>query len=475
MKKKFLYIAAVALSLGVTGCEKFGEFGDTNKDPGAVTEPVASSILANGLNAARGNAYSMVPGYYAQYFAETQYPQPSVYTNNFGAFAGTYAGSLYDFEFLQTLSSATNNQKQVAIIIQQQIIQILTDQMGDIPYSEAMKGIEFTSPKYDTQEEIYKGMLSKVSAAVAALDNSPIAGDVIYNGNVAKWKKLGNSIRVLMAVQLSKRYPNASDYAATQYKAAVEASAGGTIEVNADNWQVTPPAGYSNPYWSQYATRRDNGVSDTYVNLLLGMNDDRLKAHTGKANDANVGSTKGVPYGIPRADIVVWTDANPDWATIVRGDLREQQDPHFIITAGQILLARAEAAQLGWDATPAATFYARGVEQSFLQWGRTSAEATTYLAQASVALGTDNVRKIATQRYIAHFPDGMQGWNIWRKTGFPVLTPAIDDQSSGKKGIPHRYLYAVAETTSNPEGLKGAVDRFPDKKDDMWHKVWWAQ
>lgn len=475
MKKKFLYIAAVALSVGFTGCDKFGEFGDTNVNPGAVNDPIPTSLLANGLNAARGNAYSMAQGYYAQYFSETQYPQTSVYAPATSAFAGTYAGSLYDFEFLKTLPASTNNQIQVGTIIQQQIIQILTDQMGDIPYSEAMKGVEFTSPKYDTQEEIYKGMLSKISAAVAAIDNSPIPGDIIYNGNAAKWKKLGNSIRVMMAVQLSKRYPGASDYAATQYKAAVDPAAGGVIELNADNWTMTPPAGYSNPYWSQYATRRDNGVSNTYVNLLVGLNDDRLKAHTGKANNPNEHSTKGVPYGIPRADIVIWTDNNPDWATIIRGDLREQQDPHFILTAGQILLARAEAAQLGWDATPAATFYARGIEQSFLQWGRTSAEATTYLAQASVALGTDNIRKIATQRYIAHFPDGQQGWNIWRKTGFPVLTPAIDDQSAGKQGIPHRFLYATTEPTSNPDGFNGAVNRFPDKKDSMWHKVWWAQ
>ncbi|MEE1884388.1 SusD/RagB family nutrient-binding outer membrane lipoprotein [Pedobacter flavus] len=475
MKKKFLYIAAVSLVLGASGCDKFGEFGDTNVNPDAINTPVPASLLAGGLNSARGYAYQITPGYYAQYFSETQYPSASVYADARAGFAGTYSGALYDFQNIQTLSTSTNNQKQVATIAQQYIIWNLTDVLGDMPYSEAMKGVDFTSPKYDTQEEIYKGMLAKLTAAAAAFDNSQIIGDIMYNGSAAKWRKLNNSLRMLMSLQLSKKYPGASDYAATQFKAAL-ADAGGSIEVNADNWQVTPPDNYNNPYWSQYDGRRDNAVSDTYVNMMLSLNDDRLKAHAGNAANPNSNqtSTKGVPYGRDRAFVTNWTDLNPDWAYIIRGDLREQRDVHFLLTAGQILLARAEAAQLGWTTESATSLYARGIEQSFLQWGRTSAEATAYVAQASVALGTDNVRKIATQRYFAHFPDGLRAWNIWRKTGFPVLTPA-QDYLSATRVIPQRYMYETAESTSNPAGLKGAVDRFPDKKDSQLHKVWWAQ
>ncbi len=474
MKKKFLYIASAVLILSTSGCEKFGEFGDTNVDPDAVGTPVPSSLLANVLNNARGYAYQMGPGYYAQYFSETQYPEASLYVERRYAFAGVFSGPLYDVENILSLPNSTNNQKAIATVAQQYMIWNMTDNVGDLPYSEAMKGVEFTSPKYDTQEDIYKGILAKLTAAAGMFDGSGTAGDILLNGNVSRWRKLNNSLRMMISLQLSKRYPGSTEYAATQFKAAL-ADAGGSIEVNADNWQVAPPVGYSNAYFAEYLTRRDNAVSDTYVNLLLSLNDDRLKAHSGDSPTAGSTGTsvKGVPYGRERAYVVQWTEDNPGWATIIRGDLRKQQDVQFMLTAGQSLLARAEAASLNWTTEVAATMYARGIEQSFLQWGRTSAEATAYLAQADVALGVDNAKKIATQRYIAFFPDGLQGWNIWRKTGYPALVRA-QDAGAGIQ-IPQRYMYVDAERTSNPEGLAGAVDRFPDKTDRQSHKVWWAQ
>ena len=109
---------------------------------------------------------------------------------------------------------------------------------------------------------------------------------------------------------------------------------------------------------------------------------------------------------------------------------------------------------------------------SFTQWGL-AAPSSAYLNGTDVALGTDNVKKIATQQWIASYPDGHMGWNVWRKTGFPVLTPAPDAVNSSKQ-IVRRFTYAAAEYTNNPELVKEAVDRLPggDKQDS---KVWWDQ
>ena len=74
MKKKFLYVLSTLLFIGVAGCNKIEDFGDTNINPNAVNDPIPGSLLANAMNAARGVSYQAGPGYYAQYFSETQYP-----------------------------------------------------------------------------------------------------------------------------------------------------------------------------------------------------------------------------------------------------------------------------------------------------------------------------------------------------------------------------------------------------------------
>ena len=143
-----------------------------------------------------------------------------------------------------------------------------------------------------------------------------------------------------------------------------------------------------------------------------------------------------------------------------------------MITAAQIALARAEAANLGWTTESVSDVYKQGITLSFTQWDL-PAPSVGYLNSADIALGTDNVKKIATQQWIASYPDGHMGWNVWRKTGFPVLTPAPDAVNTSKQ-IVRRFTYAASEYTNNPELVKEAVDRLPggDKQDS---KVWWDQ
>ena len=110
------------------------------------------------------------------------------------------------------------------------------------------------------------------------------------------------------------------------------------------------------------------------------------------------------------------------------------------------------------------------------QWG-VAAPSNSYLNQANVVLGAvgaaSNVKNISTQRYIASFPDGLQAWNIWRKTGFPVLTPAPAATNTTKQ-IVRRYTYVSAEYTSNKVNVTAAVARIPGG-DTQDSKVWWDQ
>lgn len=474
----------------VTGCEKLKDFGDTNQNPNGAAVPSVAALLTNVQATFLGNlAASTRGGLYAQYFSETQYTDVSLYSIpqlSFNVeYAGTnpdasgYAGaSLMD---LQTIINAnvSNNQTQVARILQQYIFWTITDRWGDIPYSEALKGN--TTPKYDTQEEVYKGILATLADAVSKMDNtSPITGDIVYNGSVAAWKKAANSIRMLASLQLSKRFPGPNDYAATQFKAALN-DPGGYIDENSENMVLRYPGGnFRNPWFNLYNGRKDFAQSKTMTDLTSSLGDPRQQVFGGRSEDPASpdymqSSNVGVPYGLTRARTEAFTNANNGWARILRSDFRMENSPLVIISAADVTLARAEAADYGWTNENLANVYRQGIELSFQQWGLSAASAS-YLGQSSVALsagaGTGaNLRQIATQRYLAAYPNGLQAWNIWRKTGYPVLTPAPDATNSSKQ-IPRRYTYGQTEYGTNKAATDEAAGRLQGG-DTQDARVWW--
>lgn len=480
MKKKYVYVVSLIILTGLYSCKKLEDFGNTNIDPSSITQPVLSALLTN-VEAGIGAFPTQTrPGLYGQYFSETQYTEVSLYSLPQLPFDAMYSGPLNDLQIIIN-KNESNNMTMVAKILQQYIFWTITDRWGDIPYSEALKAVEIPNPKYDKQEDIYKGMIATLTTAVAGFDGtSSIKGDIIYAGDVASWKRAANSLRMLMALQLSKRYPAANDYASTQFNAALNDPAG-YISTNAQNLIIKYPGGnFKSPWWRLYDGRKDYAESKTMTDLMSSLGDNRQNAFGGKTQDqsspdAELTSNIGMPYGVKRETAEAFTSANTDWARILRGDLRKETSSVVMISAAEIALARAEARNYGWTNDDLNIVYQSGITLSFEQWGETMPAG--YITQASVALAAagdpTNLQKIATQRYIASYPDGLQAWNIWRKTGFPVLVPA-PDATSNPKVIPRRYTYASSEYSTNKKSVEDAVALLPggDKQDS---KIWWDQ
>lgn len=465
------------ISLGA--CDKIKDFGDTNVNPAATTTPIIGALLTNVEAGIGGYAAQTRGGLYAQLFSETQYTDASLYSLPQLEFSGEYSGSLYDLQNIIS-TNQSNNMSQIARILKAYIFWTITDRWGDVPYSEALKGNP--TPKYDSQESIYKGIIAELTSAVASFDaTSAVTGDIIFSGNTAKWKKLANSLRMLMSLRLSKQYPGASDYAATQFKAAL-ADANGSISTNADNFTIVYPGGaaFRNPWYNAYDGRKDFAESKTMTDLLASISDNRATVFGGATEDRtaanwNAPSTIGFPYGVKRATAEAFSAANPTWARILRGDYREQTDPLVVVGAADVLLARAEAADRGWTTENLVTTYQMGVNASFEQWGL-AAPAASYFTNANVALtaaaGTGaNLKPIATQQWIAYYPNGLQAWSNWRRTGFPVLTPAPDAVNTTKQ-IPRRYTYGTGEYGTNPESVKAAAGTIQGG-DTQDGRVWW--
>jgi len=341
----------------------------------------------------------------------------------------------------------------------------MTDRWGDIPYSEALKGKDNFTPKYDKQQDIYNSLFALLDEANAAIVTGNIKNDIVYNGDVAKWKKLGNTIHLLMALRLSK--VDAVKGAAEFNKAITN----GIMTANTDNLAYPHLAEQPNEnFWYNQFTRLGRNwyaVSKPLVDYMKPLNDPRLPVF---ANKNTAGEYVGLDYGLPGSTTVVINNFS-----LLGSGIRLQNSPVSLVTYAQALFARAEAAKLGWitggDAA-AKTNYDLGVQQSIRQWAGPDADITTYLAKPGVLYEPVNaIRQIATQRWVHLFLNGYEAWAEWRRTGFPVLVAAPG--ANGDK-IPRREGYPVQDRANNATNYNAAVSAFPyGGTDDLNARVWW--
>ncbi len=521
--KSFLIVATGSMFLLGTGCQKLEDFGDTNTNPLGANEPVTSALLTNaqvGLAGLAGGT-GIRGGLFVQYFSETQYTDASLYAEPKIDFGGQYSGHLQDLYVIikknndpltknANLVSGTNeNQIAVAKILMTYSIWTITDRWGDVPYNKAFQGIANLTPSYDTQRVIYKRMLTDLKEAIALFDNGGadknlVKGDLFYGKagpltQQAKWKKLANTLRMLISMRLSKVTPDAQLNAQNEFAAAA-ADPAGFISSNADNLTLKYPGGfYQHPWYTVYDGRSDYGYSKTLADLLGNMGDNRRLAYGG--------SGASFPYGLKREDA---TTLPTSYAKVLAPAYQAQDASLVVVSAASSLLAIAEGIERGWI-TSAGTFtsakaaYDAAITESYAQWGQSGAAAviagsanytsgtgggtnlganafSSVVGQSAVT--TNGLERIFLQRYIALYPDGTQAWAEWRRScapgtpvtlsglaGMPTLAATTYATNSGQ-GIPRRYVYGANEISTNPVSLAEAVARLP--LGDVAHeRVWW--
>ena len=145
-----------------------------------------------------------------------------------------------------------------------------------------------------------------------------------------------------------------------------------------------------------------------------------------------------------------------------------------LMTYSEVLFIKAEAAARGWAAGGSAqSFYNAGIAASFEQFGvpNAAAAATTYLAQPSVA--TASLENIALQKWIALFGQGTEGWAEGRRTGVPVLTPAVQARTAAKN-VARRLAYPSSEQSLNNASLQAAIANQGGVQNTTINgRVWW--
>ena len=378
-----------------------------------------------------------------------------------------------------------------------------TDCFGPIVYSNAGKGS--LAPTPDKQQDVYKYMLQDLEKSVAVLNKSTSnimpKYDLLYEGNPTKWVKLANSLMLRMAVRM--RF--ADEALAKEYVAkALDLQNGGVIETKADEAKLGSTSKFPllNPFIAtiDYKESRMGATAWAY---LLGYNDPRLEKYYTKGNWYEEGyfciapgNTEGKQEGANTAEFA----SCPKF---------EGTDPIYWFRASETYFLKAEAALTNLMSGDAQAFYESGVKMSMDEWG-VAAQADAYLAQddakpkrismydygygrysSDISNGNvspkwktggtqaENLQQIITQKYLALYPNGVEAWTEYRRTGYPYLMKLCDPTFPNKIGAdaksraPERFSFAADEYKGNEEGMK-EIETLLGGPDKGGTKLWWV-
>ena len=296
-------------------------------------------------------------------------------------------------------------------------------------------------------------------------------GELIYNGNVQKWKKLANSLKLRIGIRMADADPAKS-------KQVVEAAVqGGVILSNADNalfpYLATIPDQFPFNEASGAGTPNDYVMSETLVKYMQSTADPRLPVYARPAKADN--SYKGKPYGLGsfQNDFIVYSYPG---TKVYAPDF-----PGIIMTAAEVEFALAEAAARGYNVGGAAAdHYTKGIQASMKFWGIPDAAANAYLAQ--VPFKADEWKNcIGTQKWLALYMQGLQAW--FERVRLNFQQPGTDGSGTALfvapaqsldptvKMVPFRLTYPITEGNINRNNYEAAAQAIGGDKKGT--KLWW--
>jgi len=473
MKKLALFLIIL---IGVTvSCTK--DFEDYNTDTKRATEVPGNFVFANAIKAlgdqeASTNVNLNVWKLFAQYWTETTYTDESNYdivNRNIASllFRTYYRDILSDLKEARRLiesevvageaaTVAKENRLHIITIVENYCYHSLVDMFGDIPYSEALD-IDNISPKYDDAFEVYKSLLTSTKTATDALNaahGSFDEGDLYLHGDVAMWKKFGNTFIVRMAINLA-------DVDNALAKSYIEGAYAGGFEFGEDVHLAYPGGTNSNPLFQDLVQsgRNDFVPANTIVDIMNNLNDPRRDDYFEINGDAYTGGLYG--YSNPFSQF-----------SHIADEIQEETYPMVIMDYTELAFYLAEAAARGYSVGGSAEdHYKNGIKSSILHWGGTEQDFNDYYAQAAVTYAAGSWKeKIGTQAWLAYYVRGFVGYTSWRRLDFPTLNiPEAPETPDGQ--VPKRFTYPINEQTLNAANYTAAAAAIGG--DEMNTKLFW--
>ena len=478
MKKfKNIFIFMLGLIILPTACTK--DFEEINIDPNNPTDAPSINIMTNVIRYHTQNWYDPwgdmnEPSCYANHLGKIQYIDEAAYRFREGVVNNLWYYTYVNVNDLQIVINKESgeggnpNYQAMAMTLRAYILHLATDRWKAIPYSEAGQGSGgITNPAYDEQESIYLDLLDQLKQANALFNPAATyaigSNDVLYGGNVMKWKRLANSLRMRLATRMSNVSPGVA-------KTHIEEILGdpGTYPImtaNADNaylvWQTSSP--YQEPWFADKLGRDDHGMCITFIDILKDFNDPRLAVFAKPATFD--GEYRGVISGAMPGSFTL------SHISRIGSIFRDEADGFTpIMRAAEVHFMIAEAAFRGWNTggLSAQQAYENGITTSFEEYDLGA--PGEYLSGAGVAWNND-VNQIHLQKWICLFKNGNEAWAENRRTDVPQLGHAPYSPYTGHNRPPFRYPYPVDELNLNSANiephLSGIIDQF-------WgQKMWW--
>lgn len=364
------------------------------------------------------------------------------------------------------------------------LFQHITDHYGDIPYFEAALAQEETvsHPAYDPQEAIYTDMMEQLAQAAADLQDSPDRGslgssDLLYGGDVEKWRRFANSLRLRYALRV--RFANES--LAQQHISNVIDEP--LIEDNSQNaYIMTLPDGTTHNsnrhpmFNSNISPLNPFACTHTMVYNMreatspdLDMDDPRLPiwclpAQTDGEYRGNV---------INRRDGCRGFHTNDNISHLNDRLLRADQ-PINVMTHSEVEFNKAESYLAGLVSGDAQEAYEAGLRSALEFYEVDEADISAFLASSAGTLSGDDedqLRQISTQRWLSLYGQTAEGYSEWRRTGYPIIYTYPSDDGHTNRQVPRRNSYPTSEYDRNNANLQEAIDRLGE--DSITNRIWW--
>ncbi|PSL43053.1 SusD-like starch-binding protein associating with outer membrane [Chitinophaga niastensis] len=481
------YCITFAMILLVTSCTK--QFDEINQDPNNPKSTDPGFLLVSAEKKAMDNIWNewnngRTGMHYAQYWSATTYSNESRYQireNQNNTFWNImYAGTLKDLNEIIKINGEktfdySTNQVAIAEILKIWTFHMLTDVYEDIPYKSALGGLDKPNSEYDKAAAIYPDLLKTLGDQVAKLDpgkaSFPSKTDIIYSGNVTKWKRFANSLRLRIAMRMSD-VPALKTLVGQTINDAVTA---GVFTSNADNaifrYVDAPPN--NNTLNESYKSRTDFCMCKTLVDYMQTVQDPRLPIYAAPAKDN--GKYIGKPYGLNQQN----GETIPNSAISLPGSaILDAKAPGVYMDYAEVEFILAEAVERGIISGSAEDHYKKGIRASMEDRGVPANTIDPYMAAVPYNGGNwKNV--IGTQKWIAMYMQGLEGWferlrlDFRKPNGEELFVAPVDGSLDRDVTlVPTRMTYPVDEQQLNKSNYDKAVQSIGGKDTKAAKHFW---
>jgi hypothetical protein len=519
MKNILAYSLVFALGISFFSCKK--DFNEVNTDPIGKKTTTANQLLAPALvnvltaNMLRNRNFN---NELMQVTVDIGDTEGKVFRYDLRRNLSDYTWNIWypeltnikDIYKIASQPATLNKSYQgISLITEAWIFQLLTDVYGNVPYFEASKGNEgILEPAFDNQKDIYLDLFKKLEQANKLLsENTPIisTGDPVYNGDVAKWRRFGNSLYLRMLMRISAK---------SEVNIQVIAKIKEMVDINPSNYPImqnnthtakilwngtnSSTAVYSSPFMINVrpVDFRSPAICAFFIDNLWKWSDPRILTTYGKNNINRLGISPGsigftgVPSGYDIGSSIL-KQAHFYSAATTNNPTTLQTDPFtgIIMNVAEVDFILAEAAAKGWINGSGELYYYKGISDAINYWlpsvfvNPGDPNLISYAQAADIDWDNNlplnnttpgalsKMEIIHLQKYYALFLIDFQQWIEYRRTGHPFLPKGTGLANGGK--MPSRLNYPLLSQSTNPINYKNAVAT--QGVDDFNTLVWWQK